>query len=55
VIGDAPVAFTLAPGAAIVFNRDDGGAPISDTALRALAQTPGQQLTYTALPPGWTH
>jgi DNA-binding beta-propeller fold protein YncE len=59
VIGGAQVTFSLAPaltpGGAITFNRDDGGPPLSDAALRALAQAPGQQLTYTALPPGWTH
>jgi hypothetical protein len=33
------------------FERDDGSS-ISDGALRALAQTPGQELTYTCQPPG---
>jgi len=32
----------------------DGGTPaISDATLRALATTPGQEVTYTCLPPGW--
>jgi YVTN family beta-propeller protein len=30
----------------------DDGTPIPDTALRALASTPGQELTYTCQPPG---
>jgi hypothetical protein len=29
-----------------------GGAPLSDAALRALAQTAGQEVTYTCVPPG---
>ena len=39
-----PVAGDFVPGG--------GGAPISDTALRALAGTPGQEVTYTAATPG---
>jgi len=35
-----------------VFVPDDGGATITDAALRALAATPGQEVTYTAAPPG---
>jgi DNA-binding beta-propeller fold protein YncE len=34
------------------FNPDDGGAPVSDSALRALAATPGQEVTYTCAVPG---
>jgi DNA-binding beta-propeller fold protein YncE len=34
------------------FIPDDGGPAVSDGALRALAQTPGQEVTYTAVPPG---
>jgi len=34
------------------FVPDDGTAPISDTALRALAGTPGLEVTYTAATPG---
>jgi hypothetical protein len=30
-----------------------GSAPITDAALRALAGTAGQEVTYTCLPPGW--
>jgi hypothetical protein len=34
------------------FKPDDGGASISDGALRVLAATPGQEITYTCVPPG---
>ena len=34
------------------FIPDDGTAPISDAALRSLAATPGQEVTYTAATPG---
>ncbi|HET9623704.1 MAG TPA: MYXO-CTERM sorting domain-containing protein [Kofleriaceae bacterium] len=34
------------------FTPDDGSAPLSDAELRALAATAGQELTYTAVPPG---
>jgi hypothetical protein len=34
------------------FNPDDGSAPLSDGALRALAATAGQEVTYTAATPG---
>ena len=35
-----------------MFEPDDGSARISDSALRQLARTPGQEVTYTAVPPG---
>ncbi len=35
-----------------LFDPDDGGAAINDAALRALAGAPGQEVTYTAAPPG---
>ena len=35
-----------------LFEPDDGGAAITDAALRALATAPGQEVTYTAAPPG---
>ncbi len=35
-----------------LFDPDDGGAAIDDAALRALAGAPGQEVTYTAAPPG---
>jgi YVTN family beta-propeller protein len=34
------------------FIPDDGTARFSDSALRALAATPGQEVTYTCMPPG---
>jgi DNA-binding beta-propeller fold protein YncE len=34
------------------FLPDDGSAPVSDAALRALAAVAGQEVTYTATPPG---
>lgn len=34
------------------FQPDDGGPNISDASLRALAATPGRELTYTAATPG---
>jgi hypothetical protein len=34
------------------FVPDNGSAPISDASLRALAATPGQEITYTAATPG---
>jgi YVTN family beta-propeller protein len=44
-------AYWLQPGGA--FLPDDGSAAIADGALRALAATAGQEVTYTCLPPGW--
>jgi hypothetical protein len=44
-------AFWLQPDGS--FLPDDGSAPIADSAVRALASTAGQELTYTCLPPGW--
>ncbi len=35
------------------YKRDDSSTPITDAALRDLAVQPGQQMTYTCLPPGW--
>jgi DNA-binding beta-propeller fold protein YncE len=34
------------------WNPDDGSTNLSDSQLRALAATPGQEVTYTAVPPG---
>jgi hypothetical protein len=45
------VTFRLEPGGMFVAN--DGGAPVSDSQLRAYADTVGQEVTYTCLPPGW--
>jgi hypothetical protein len=33
--------------------RPDTGGSISDSALRALATSSGQEVTYTCMPPGW--
>ncbi|MCH2171397.1 hypothetical protein MK489_11485 [Myxococcota bacterium] len=35
-----------------LFQPDDGGPAIADATLRALASTPGQEVTYTCVPPG---
>ncbi len=35
-----------------LFEPDNGGPSLSDAQLRALAATPGQEVTYTAVPPG---
>lgn len=35
-----------------LFLPDDGTAAVSDAALRAKATTPGQEVTYTCVPPG---
>jgi hypothetical protein len=34
------------------YQPDDGSAPIDDRTLRALASTPGQEVTFTCVPPG---
>jgi hypothetical protein len=34
------------------FIPDDGSARVADGALRALAAVPGQEVTYTCVPPG---
>ena len=34
------------------FDPDDGGAAVPDVTLRAIAAVPGQEVTYTAVPPG---
>ena len=49
----AGVAKTFLLKADKAFAPDDGTAPLSDSAVRALAATPGQEVTYTCLPPGW--
>ena len=43
--------FLFAPGAGN-FAPAGGGAALSDAALRALAQIPGQEITFTCVPPG---
>ena len=53
VIAGRAAAFVL--GSDGMFTPDGGGTAITDAALRALAAVDGQQVTYTCLPPGWTH
>jgi len=50
-IGGRVRGYLYSPAAA-AFLPDDGSAPLSDAALRALAATPGQEITYTAATPG---
>jgi len=50
VLGGSSAAFRLQANG--TFLRA-GGAIWADAALRALAATPGQELTYTCMPPGW--
>jgi mono/diheme cytochrome c family protein len=38
-----------------LFEPDDGGAGLDDATLRAQAATPGQEITYTCVPPGSGH
>jgi len=33
--------------------KNPNGVVLSDAALRALAKVPGQEVTFTCLPPGW--
>ena len=51
VIGGKSLTFVMRANGS--FARDDGGAALSDTALRDLAKQSGQALTYTCLPSGW--
>jgi hypothetical protein len=51
VRGDGPVNYHLR--ADRQFIADDGSGALSDPALRALAATAGQEITYTCLPWGW--
>jgi hypothetical protein len=44
------VTYVFADGS---FHPDDGSAVLADAAVRALAATAGQEVTYTCLPPGW--
>ena len=49
--GGSQSGYTYDPSSNL-FDPDDGGAAINDAALRALAGAPGQEVTYTAAPPG---
>ncbi len=51
VLGGVAKTFVMQPDNSFV--PDDKTAPLSDAALRALSATPGQEVTYTCLPPGW--
>ncbi len=51
VVGGKAVGYRLRADG--TFLPDDGTAAITDAALRALASTAGQEVTYTCLPPGW--
>ena len=53
VIAGRATTFTL--GSDRTFTPDSGGLALPDHVLRALALIPGQQITYTCLPPGWPH
>jgi len=48
-VGGVPKGWLLSGSS---FVPDDGGSAVSDTSLRNLAKTNGQQLTYTCAPPG---
>jgi hypothetical protein len=50
-VGGVAKTFLLQPAKS--FAPGDGTAPLPDSALRALAATAGQEVTYTCLPPGW--
>jgi hypothetical protein len=51
VQGGTPVRYLFSPSAG-TFTAGNGGATISDAALRKLAATPGQEVTFTCVPPG---
>lgn len=51
VVAGRATTFVMAPDGR--YARDDGGAVTTDDALRALARQPGQQITFTCMPPGW--
>ena len=50
VARSAGISYRFAAG---TFTPDNGSAALADADLRALAATPGQEITYTCLPPGW--
>jgi hypothetical protein len=51
VVNGIPKGFLFDPASG-TFIPGNGGTALSDTALRALAATPGQEVTFTAVPPG---
>lgn len=50
VVGGVAKTFRMQPDRSFV---DASGGALTDAALRALAATPGQEVTYTCLPYGW--
>ena len=51
MVGSRATTFVLAADGR--YARDDSTTAITDAALRDLARQPGQQMTYTCMPPGW--
>lgn len=51
VVGGKVVAYRMEPNKSFV--ETNNTATLSDAALRALASTAGQEVTYTCMPPGW--
>jgi YVTN family beta-propeller protein len=51
VLNGVPKTFLMQPNK--TFAPDDKTSPLTDAAVRALAATPGQEVTYTCFPPGW--
>jgi YVTN family beta-propeller protein len=47
----APSGWLFLPASG-TYQPDDGGAPVGDNALRAVARVPGQEVTFTCVPPG---
>ncbi|MGO9831507.1 MAG: hypothetical protein ACLPJH_15310 [Myxococcaceae bacterium] len=50
-VAGRPTTFLLEPNG--TFRPDDGKPALTDAAVRTLAATAGQEVTYTCLPPGW--
>ena len=51
VQGGAPVRYLFNPSSK-TFTAGNGSGTLSDSALRGLAATPGQEVTFTCVPPG---
>ncbi|MEO7110641.1 MAG: hypothetical protein ABI183_09400, partial [Polyangiaceae bacterium] len=51
VVGGKTVAFRAEPDKSFV--STNGATTLTDAAVRALAATAGQEVTYTCMPPGW--
>jgi len=51
VVGGKSVAYRMEPDKTFVSAH--GATTVSDAAVRALAATAGQEVTYTCMPPGW--